>query len=73
MIFSSHRFGHLTRHADVIMYVLYLLVVAESVYSRLDRYIKDSTIAEIGTHDELMAKNGKYAETYTLQAQAFQN
>jgi hypothetical protein len=23
MVFSSHRFGNLTRHADLILYVLY--------------------------------------------------
>ncbi len=29
--------------------------------------IKDGTIAEMGTHSELMAKNGVYAELYYSQ------
>jgi len=53
MIFSSHRFGQLTKPADLIM------------------YMDDSTILECGTHNELMAKGGKYAELWNLQAQAF--
>jgi ABC-type multidrug transport system fused ATPase/permease subunit len=28
-------------------------------------------IIEHGTHDELMAKNGKYREMYTIQASAY--
>jgi len=53
MIFSTHRFGYLTKHADVIL------------------YMKDSTIAEQGTHAELMAKGGGYAHLYQLQASAY--
>ncbi|KAF9650307.1 P-loop containing nucleoside triphosphate hydrolase protein [Thelephora ganbajun] len=53
MIFSSHRFGRLTRPADLIL------------------YMNDSTILECGTHNELMAKGGKYSELWNLQAQAF--
>jgi ABC-type multidrug transport system fused ATPase/permease subunit len=55
MIFSSHRFGHLTRHADLII------------------YMKDGTVGEMGTHEELMAAGGKYAELYGIQAQAFKD
>jgi len=29
-------------------------------------------LAETGTHDELMAKNGHYAELYNIQAAAYQ-
>ncbi|MBQ1933583.1 MAG: ABC transporter ATP-binding protein, partial [Clostridia bacterium] len=35
-------------------------------------YLMDSgTIAECGTHAELMAKNGKYAEMFRLQAESY--
>ena len=37
----------------------------------LHRYMDDSKILECGTHNELMAKGGKYAELWNLQAQAF--
>jgi ABC-type multidrug transport system fused ATPase/permease subunit len=54
MVFSSHRFGNLTRHADLIL------------------YINHSEVVEAGTHAELMKrKNGKYAEIWSIQAQAF--
>lgn len=53
MIFSSHRFGQLTKPADLIL------------------YMRDSTIVESGTHDELMSREGKYAELWKLQAEAF--
>lgn len=33
--------------------------------------MKDGTVAETGTHEELMLKNGKYAELYNIQASAF--
>lgn len=33
--------------------------------------MKDSTIMERGTHEELMAKGGGYAHLYQLQASAF--
>lgn len=53
MIFSSHRFGKLTKHADVIL------------------YMKDSKLVEIGTHEELLIKDGGYAGMYKVQAEAF--
>lgn len=34
-------------------------------------YIEDGEIAEIGTHDELMAKGGKYAYMYGLQSRYY--
>jgi hypothetical protein len=31
----------------------------------------EGEVLELGTHDELMAANGRYAETYELQAAAY--
>ncbi|KAJ7811120.1 P-loop containing nucleoside triphosphate hydrolase protein [Mycena leptocephala] len=53
MIFVTHRFGHLTKHADLII------------------CMKDGEAVETGTHKELMAREGEYAELYNVQAQAF--
>ena len=72
MIFSSHRFGQLTKPADLILYVTFdgiKMWIQRSL--PLHRYMKDSNILESGTHSELMAKGGKYAELWNLQAQAF--
>ncbi|KAF9035478.1 hypothetical protein BJ165DRAFT_1509755, partial [Panaeolus papilionaceus] len=33
--------------------------------------MKDGTIAEIGTHEELMKNDGEYAKLYNIQANAF--
>ncbi|KAH9855737.1 P-loop containing nucleoside triphosphate hydrolase protein [Lenzites betulinus] len=55
MLFSSHRFGNLTRHADLIL------------------YMNDSVIVEAGTHEELLKRDGGYANIWRLQAQAFLN
>ncbi|KAK0430903.1 P-loop containing nucleoside triphosphate hydrolase protein [Armillaria borealis] len=53
MIFVTHRFGHLTKRADLVV------------------CMKDGTIAEAGTHDELMVREGEYAKLYNIQASAF--
>lgn len=34
--------------------------------------VEDGTITEVGSHTELMALQGRYAEFFTLQAAAFQ-
>ena len=72
MVFSSHRFGNLTRHADLILCVR--PVVCGSSLGCADltcRYMNDSVIVEAGTHDELMKRQGEYARIWMLQAQAF--
>ena len=33
--------------------------------------MKDGTICESGSHDELMIKRGEYAKLYEIQASAF--
>jgi len=33
--------------------------------------MKDGTVAETGTHEELMLRNGDYAKLYNIQASAF--
>ncbi|KAK0205839.1 P-loop containing nucleoside triphosphate hydrolase protein [Desarmillaria ectypa] len=53
IIFVTHRFGHLTKHADLIV------------------CMKDGTIAEAGTHANLMELDGEYAKLYDIQACAF--
>ncbi|KAF7355898.1 P-loop containing nucleoside triphosphate hydrolase protein [Mycena venus] len=53
MIFVTHRFGHLTKYADVII------------------CMKEGKVSELGTHKDLMARDGEYASLYNVQAQAF--
>ncbi|KAF8652807.1 hypothetical protein AX16_004158 [Volvariella volvacea WC 439] len=55
VIFVTHRFGHLTKHADLII------------------CMKEGSIAETGTHKELIVKGGEYAKLYNIQAHAFDN
>ncbi len=44
-----------------------------STVRRADRIcvLEDGAVLELGTHDELMAKGGRYAEMFTLQSQRF--
>ncbi|KAF9020484.1 P-loop containing nucleoside triphosphate hydrolase protein [Hymenopellis radicata] len=53
LVFVTHRFGHLTKRADLIL------------------CLKDGTLAESGTHSELLALDGEYAKLYNIQAGAF--
>ncbi|PPQ71993.1 hypothetical protein CVT24_008263 [Panaeolus cyanescens] len=53
MVFVTHRFGHLTKFADVIL------------------CMKGGRLEEMGSHAELMAKQGEYANLYNIQANAF--
>ena len=34
--------------------------------------VSDGQVAEFGSHDELMARRGSYADLYTIQASAYQ-
>jgi ABC-type multidrug transport system fused ATPase/permease subunit len=71
MIFITHRFGHLTKHADLILCVLSYHGVHGSVLKSLSRCMKEGELAESGTHEELIAKKGEYHNLYNIQAQAF--
>lgn len=71
MVFSSHRFGNLTRHADVILCVRLCYGSSGWGTDSVRRYMNDSVIVEAGTHDELMKRQGEYARIWMLQAQAF--
>lgn len=53
MLFITHRFGYLTKHADQII------------------YMEKGKVLEKGSHEELLALDGKYAHLYNVQAQAF--
>ncbi|KAK0211587.1 P-loop containing nucleoside triphosphate hydrolase protein [Armillaria fumosa] len=53
MIFVTHRFGHLVKHAHQIL------------------CLNEGKIVEHGTHTELMAIGGEYAQMYNAQAQAY--
>jgi ABC-type multidrug transport system fused ATPase/permease subunit len=71
MIFVTHRFGHLTKHADIILYAPTYSSGARCISDVHFRCMKDGQIAESGTHRELMALDGEYAGLYNVQAQAF--
>ena len=72
MIFVTHRFGHLTKHADLILYVVsapcYIIM---SDGFELRRCMKDGELVEQGTHEELVAKRGEYFKLRDVQARAF--
>lgn len=71
MVFVTHRFGHLTKHANLIMCVLIVLLLLRTVNSCPHRCMKEGNIVEMGTHGELMEKKGEYANLYDIQASAF--
>ena len=73
-IFITHRFGHLTKYADLILFVFFF-----STHDRptlieyiLGRCLKKGELVEVGTHDELMKTDGEYAALYKIQAKAFE-
>ena len=79
MVFVTHRFGHLTKHADQIMCVLFFLylihflvcVLIRTNHFLISRCMKEGTVAETGTHEQLMELKGEYAKLYNIQASAF--
>jgi ABC-type multidrug transport system fused ATPase/permease subunit len=85
MIFVTHRFGHLTKHADLIVYVsIPVLPLLKSIHvmgstmsadvnddSFCYSCVKEGAVVETGTHVELLSKRGEYAHLYNIQAQAF--
>jgi ABC-type multidrug transport system fused ATPase/permease subunit len=70
MVFVTHRFGHLTKYADLILYVLLCNSWLETDITAI-RCMKEGKVAEAGTHKELMDLDGEYAGLYNVQAQAF--
>ena len=72
MIFSTHRFGNLTRHADLILYVLVCsLCVRFTGLITGDRYMSDSVIIETGTHEALLRSEGSdYARLWHMRGEA---
>ena len=70
MIFSSHRFGNLTRHADLILYVS-LVCATSRMLTSFNSYMDESVIIEEGTHEQLLQNAGEYARIWMLQARAF--
>ncbi|KAJ7069630.1 P-loop containing nucleoside triphosphate hydrolase protein [Mycena amicta] len=55
LMFVTHRFGHLTKYADMIL------------------CMKEGKLVEVGTHEELMGRDGEYANLYQIQAKAFED
>ncbi|KAG6824175.1 hypothetical protein H0H92_007771, partial [Tricholoma furcatifolium] len=70
-IFVTHRFGHLTKYADLIMYKPLISAEMLNTYWTTPRCMKNGEVCESGSHKELLALNGEYAELYNIQAQAY--
>jgi hypothetical protein len=72
LIFSTHRFGNLTRHADIILCVSFVFSYPLHRLTSEPRYLNDRVVLETGTHEELMKREGSdYARLWQIQAQAF--
>jgi ABC-type bacteriocin/lantibiotic exporter with double-glycine peptidase domain len=76
MVFVTHRFGHLTKYADVILCVCLFPCTARRYFVHkpdrgVARCMKNGELVEIGTHRELMTKGGEYCALYGVQARAF--
>jgi len=74
MVFVTHRFGHLTKHADQIMCVLIYFLICDLIRRNdiyISRCMKEGMVAETGTHEQLMELNGEYSKLYNIQASAF--
>lgn len=70
-IFVTHRFGHLTKHADLILCVFSYQTFPFICLTRRLRCLKEGELVESGTHDELIAKGGEYTKLHGIQARAF--
>jgi hypothetical protein len=70
MVFSSHRFRQLTRHADQILYVAYL-PFRTWLNVDCDRCMTNSTVQELGTHEEWLRLAGGHSKIYNIQAAQF--
>ena len=55
--------------AAVVACAFVLIAIIQAIASYI-AVVKDGVIAESGTHDELMARNGLYAELYRTQFDA---
>jgi hypothetical protein len=72
MVFSTHRFGNLTKYADIIVYALSKSHPERHSLTNLAlRYMNETAVVETGTHEELMGSGGDYARLWRLQAEAF--
>lgn len=72
MVFSTHRFGNLTKYADIIVYALSKSQIGEYALTTLPfRYMNETEVVETGNHEELMEIGGDYARLWNLQAEAF--
>jgi ABC-type multidrug transport system fused ATPase/permease subunit len=74
MIFVTHRFGSLVKHADLILSVDFFYVSENRYFTNLEpRCVKEGKIVEQGTHDRLLNQaNGEYAKMYTKQAAGYE-
>ena len=72
-VFITHRFGHVTKHADLILYALFTF--PRGCYAhylinnhRFSRCLKEGELVEQGTHEELMRAGGLYYSMWIEQA-----
>jgi ABC-type transport system involved in Fe-S cluster assembly fused permease/ATPase subunit len=71
MVFSTHRFGNLTKYADIIVYALLRSQTGIAVDEFTLRYMNETAVVKTGTHEELMKSGCDYARMWKLQADAF--
>ena len=71
MVFSTHRFGNLTKYADIIVYAIRSRKLGITVDKVTLRYMNETAVEETGTHEELMKSGGDYARLWKIQAEAF--
>lgn len=69
MVFVTHRFGHLTKHADLVLYVNSFRLCSHA--HGKDRCMNEGVLVESGTHKALIEMSGEYARLYEVQAKAF--